>query len=95
MIDQLTTIDEKINRLKKKREKVQLQQALLFMREVQKIFQDGFTPDVALSILSETWDAASESQKQNWRKRSNTFRTSTIGNARQKPQTPESAPQQS
>jgi hypothetical protein len=41
MMDQLTTIDEQINRLKKKKERVQTQQAIAFMREAQKIFQTG------------------------------------------------------
>lgn len=89
MIDQLTTIDEKILQLKKRREKVQTQQAIFFMREAQKIFQDGFMPDIALSILSETWGTASESQKQNWRKRANTFRSSSIHTVGKKSQPPE------
>ena len=95
MIDKLTTIDEKIQRLKKRREKVQTQQAISFMREAQKIFQDTFSTEIALSILSETWSSASESQKQNWRKRSDSFRTSPVQVFGKKPQTSESASQQS
>ncbi|MBA3814515.1 MAG: hypothetical protein H0X26_08555 [Alphaproteobacteria bacterium] len=95
MIDQLTNIDKKIHHLKKRREKVQTQQAINFMREVQKIFPDGFTPDIALSILSETWGTASQSQKQNWRKRGNTFRTSDLQDTQQKSQTSDPATQQS
>lgn len=102
MSDKLIHIDEKIERLKKRREKLQTQQAIHFMREAQKIFQDGFTPDIALNILHETWSSASESQKQNWRKlvpadrggRSDSFRTTSIQEARKKTPTPEHADQQ-
>lgn len=97
MIDQLTNIDEKIQHLKKKREKVQTQQAIQFMREVQKIFEDGFSAEIALGILSETWGAASEIQKQNWRKRgrSDSFRPSPAQSNRKKTQAPEPTHQQS
>lgn len=78
MIDQLTTIDEQINRLKKKKERVQTQQAIAFMREAQKIFQTDFSPDVALSILSETWGTATEKQQAEWKKRVTTFRPSSV-----------------
>ncbi|MBA3814594.1 MAG: hypothetical protein H0X26_08975 [Alphaproteobacteria bacterium] len=46
------------------------------MRAAQKIFQDDFTPELALTVLAETWATASESQKQNWR-RSN-FQSSVV-----------------
>lgn len=94
MIDQLTNIDEKIHRLKKRREKVQIQQSIHFMREAQKIFQDNFSLDVALGILSETWNSASDTQKQNWRKRSDSFRPSSIKDFRKKAPASEPAHQQ-
>jgi hypothetical protein len=93
MIDQLTTIDEQINRLKKKKERVQTQQAIIFMREAQKIFQTDFSPDVALSILSETWGTATEKQQVEWKKRARDFRPSSVQNSSKKPQSTESADQ--
>ena len=95
MMDQLTTIDEQINRLKKKKERVQTQQAIVFMREAQKIFQTDFSPDVALSILSETWGTASEKQQAEWKKRSCDFRSSFVPSSNKKPQSLEPADQQS
>jgi ABC-type transporter MlaC component len=95
MIDQLTTIDEQINRLKKKKERVQTQQAITFMREAQKIFQTDFSPDIALSILSETWRTASEKQQAEWKKRARDFRHSSIQSSSKKPQPVEPAHQQS
>jgi hypothetical protein len=95
MIDQLTTIDEKIQRLKKRREKVQTQQAIFFMREVQKIFEDGFSAEMALGILSETWETASEKQQAEWKKRGATFRPSSVQKSSKKSQPPDAASQQS
>lgn len=94
-MDQLTTIDEQINRLKKKKERVQTQQAITFMREAQKIFQTDFSPDVALSILSETWGTASEKQQAEWKKRGCDFRLASTQKNGKNPQSTEPAHQQS
>lgn len=94
MMDQLTTIDEQINRLKKKKERVQTQQAITFMREAQKIFQTDFSPDVALSILSETWRTTTEKQQAEWKKRACDFRPSSVQGSSKKPQSPEPAHQE-
>ncbi len=95
MIDQLTTIDEQINRLKKRREKVQTQQAIAFMREAQKIFQADFSPHVALTILSETWGSASEKQQAEWTKRGAPFLPSPLQSSSKKPLSPDPTTQQS
>lgn len=67
-------IEEKIQQLKKKKEKIQIQQALLFMKEAQKIFKEDFSPEMALLVLSETWTSATETQRQEWKKRGHSFR---------------------
>ena len=95
MMDTLTNIDEKTNRLKKQREKVQLQQVSLFHKEAQKIFQTDFSADVALSILYETWGKASESQKADWKKRGLTFRSFSVQSSLKKPQASEPTAQPS
>ena len=77
MKDKLTHIETKIYQLKQKKERIQTQQALLLMREAQKIFQGEFSPDVALTILKERWDSASEDQKEEWKKRANSFLSSS------------------
>ncbi len=73
MKDKLTHIETKIHQLKQKKERIQTQQALLLMREAQKIFQEEFSPDVALKILKERWDSASEAQREEWKKRAALF----------------------
>src|SRR3990167_4800272 len=71
-------IDEKIQALKKKKERIQTQQALFFLKETQKILKDAFFPQIALLILSETWAQASKAQKEEWRKRGPSFRSLSI-----------------
>ena len=69
----LVRIDKKIQALKKKKEKIQIQQALLFMKEAQKIFSENMSQNLALVILTETWAKASNSQKEEWQKRARFF----------------------
>lgn len=73
----LVRIDKKIQALKKKKEKIQIQQALLFMKETQKIFSENMSQNLALVILTEIWAKASNSQKEEWQKRARSFRVSS------------------
>jgi hypothetical protein len=83
----LVCIDKKIQALKKKKEKIQIQQALLFMKETQKIFSENMSQNLALVILTETWAKASNSQKEEWQKRARSFRASFPQQLEQKTQT--------
>ncbi|MDI9634457.1 hypothetical protein QM565_01440 [Geitlerinema splendidum] len=78
MTDRLTHLDEKILHLKKKREKAQAQQALSFMKETQKIFKEEFSAGLALTVLTESWGSAPETKKESWKKRSQTFPSSSL-----------------
>ena len=78
MTDRLTHLDEKIHQLRKKREKVHAQQALSFMKETQKIFKEEFSAGLALTVLTESWGSAPETKKENWKKRSQTFPSSSL-----------------
>ncbi len=86
MTDQLTHIDEKIHLLKKKKEKIQLQQALYYMKELQKLFKEDFSHQLALIILTECWNTAAETKKEAWRKRSQTFPSPSFQIERKKAQ---------
>lgn len=66
MKDQLSKIDQRILQLKQKKEKLQTQQAIAFLRESQKILGDKFSPDLAIHILSQCWISSSEQQKKEW-----------------------------
>lgn len=75
-------LDEKIQRLRKKKERIQTQQAVLFIKEAQQIFEEDFSPGIALLILSETWKGASEIQKEQWKKRGHSFQLSSFRQSR-------------
>lgn len=77
MKDKLTHIETKIHQLKQKKERIQTQQALLLMKEAQKILQEEFSPDVALKVLKDHWNGASEAQKEEWKKRASSFLSSS------------------
>lgn len=78
MTDRLTHINEKIHQLKRKKEKVQAQQALSFMKETQKIFKEEFSAGLALTILTDSWGSAPETKKESWKKRSQAFPSSSL-----------------
>lgn len=78
MTDRLTHLDEKIHQLKRKKEKVQAQQALSFMKETQRIFKEEFSAGLVLTVLTESWGSAPETKKESWKKRSQIFPSSSL-----------------
>lgn len=95
MNDTETRIDAKILQLKKKKEKIQLTKAQTFFKEVEKVFEDDFTPGTALLVLSDTWKTAAETQKEQWKKRGSTFCIKAFQKNRKTTQTIESTHHQS
>lgn len=77
MIDKVTSIENKIHELKQKKERIQTQQALLLMKEAQKILKDEFSPEMTLIILKDSWTNASKTQKAEWTTRAELFLPST------------------
>lgn len=84
--EKFLSIDQKIQRLRQKRERLQMSQALFFTKEVQRIFGNEFSLEMALVVLKKTWGSASKSQKEEWNKHISSFRTSFIPSSEQKPQ---------
>lgn len=68
MTNKLITIEKQIHRLKERRNKLYTQQAILFYKEVEKIFKNGFCPVLALDILTKTYETVSALQQQEWEK---------------------------
>lgn len=62
--EQLLAIERKLKKLKERRKKIEIQEALLFFKEVQMIFKKGFCSELALRILAQAADIASDIQKQ-------------------------------
>ncbi len=85
-MDKIINIDNKIEQLKKKKQRIQMQQAILFRNEAEKIFQDGFSPDLALTVLAD-WKTASDHKKKEWTVRSHSFRPVNVQNAESKAKT--------
>ena len=67
-------IDERIIRLKKKKERLQTQKALLLYKEAQNILGDKFSYDLVLSVLESSWNSSSDKQKEEWIKSAHKFR---------------------
>ena len=82
-MDKITTIDHKIEKLRQKKQKLQTQQAALFMKEVEKVFENNFSPEIALAVLSD-WGTATESKKKEWTTRSHSFRVVSAQNVQRK-----------
>ena len=76
--EKFLSIEQKIQRLRQKREKLHLNQALFFTKEVQRILEDDFSLEMALVILEKTWATASKSQKEEWNKHVPSFRAAFI-----------------
>lgn len=76
--EKFLSIEQKIQRLRQKREKLHLNQALFFTKEVQRILEDEFSLEMALVILEKTWATASKSQKEEWNKHVPSFRAAFI-----------------
>jgi hypothetical protein len=87
-MDKITTINDKIEKLKKQKIRIQAQQAVLFQHEAEKIFGNSFSPEVALVMLSE-WTTATDSKKKEWTNRANSFRFSSVQNSQGKTAIPE------
>ena len=96
MNDQFSKIDQKILQLKQKKEKLQTHQALIFLKESQRILGEKFSTELAAHILFHAWKASSDSQKKEWEKSclqggeeaNNSFRTSPQGSREKSPQNP-------
>ncbi len=60
------TVDLKITKLKKRKEKLHVQQALSFFKEAQEIFQEDFTPSLVLDILKKSRPESDPCPKASW-----------------------------
>ncbi|MBY0273667.1 MAG: hypothetical protein K2X02_09750 [Alphaproteobacteria bacterium] len=74
MDDDISKIEDKINLLRQKRERIKTQKAMLLLKEAQGILSDNFSYELVLSILKNSWGSASEKQKEEWIKSAKQFR---------------------
>lgn len=86
-MDKIIALEKQIQRLRKRREEIKTRQAILFFRGVEKIFKEGFCPNLVLDILAQTRATASAIQQQEWEQRARSFCRNTFHNNNDKPQT--------
>lgn len=88
-MSKVSAINERIEKLKKQKIRAQLQEAVLFRRETEKIFDKGFSPELALAVMTD-WSKAPESKKKEWENKANSFRPIFFPEPQQKsaPRTP-------
>lgn len=77
-MDKIIALEKQIQKLRKRQEQIQTRQALLFFKDVEKIFKNGFCPDLVLDILTKTYETASILQQQEWEKRAPSFRAEPV-----------------
>ena len=94
-MDKIVALEKRIQKLRKKREQIRARMALLFFKGVEKIFKEGFNPNLILDILAQTRATASALQQQEWEQRARSFRFSSSHGNGKKSQTIEPADHQS
>jgi hypothetical protein len=87
-MDKLTWFNDRIEKIKKEKLKFQTQQAIQFRREAEKLFDDSFSPEIALAVLSE-WKTATDTKKKEWANKANSFRLASVQRVQQKTAIPE------
>ena len=74
--NQLARLDQRIQHLKKRKEKIYTQIALAYLKETEKIFGKEFSLELILEMLDHLWAFSSEIQKEEWKKHGHPFRPS-------------------
>ncbi len=74
MEEDISELEEKIIKLKKRKEQLQTKKAILYLKESQNILDEKFSYELALSILSNSWKSSSDKQKEEWIKSAEPFR---------------------
>lgn len=73
--EKFLSIAKKMLRLRQKREKLHMNQALFFTKEIQKIMGEDHSLETALVAFEKTWTAASTNQKKEWQMHEPSFRS--------------------
>ena len=74
MEDDILKLEEQLIKIKKRKEKIQAKKALIYFKESENIIGEKFSSALALSILSNSWNSASNKQKEEWMKSAELFR---------------------
>lgn len=69
-------LDQKIQELTHQKNELLRKQADIVFKKAQSILGDNFSPELALTILNDTWQKADNKQKEYWQSTALTFRSS-------------------
>src|SRR5437879_71561 len=67
------TIDQKIAALKRKKRKIQQEQAIILMKKLKQIFGKEYSPELVYVLTSKTWHTANDQEKEVWRSNAHPF----------------------
>ncbi len=73
-MDKLAQLQHRISQLEEKKKTLLKSQSEKLLKESTKILGKVFSPELVLTILSETWITADEKTKEAWLKKATTFR---------------------
>ena len=59
-------LDEKIAKLQKQKETLQQKVSINLLKDLSSILGEEFSPELVLSIVSESWSSADEKTKEAW-----------------------------
>ena len=76
MEDGISKIEQRIIQLKQKKEKMQTHLSVLLFKEAKIILGDKFSTELALNVLSNSWNNSSSKQKEEWINSAHLFRRS-------------------
>lgn len=87
----INSINERIEELKRKKIELIRKQAESLFNKLQNIIGEKFSPELALSIVSNVWQQADEKQKESWQSSAPSFRNAKNNNTKQKTKKAKSA----
>ena len=89
MEDDISKIEQRINQLKQKKEKLQTHLSVLLFKEAKTILGDKFSTELVLSVLSNSWNNSSSKEKEVWINSAHLFRRSPTKGKSNKVQNPQ------
>jgi hypothetical protein len=73
-VDKLAQLQHRISQLEEKKKTLLKSQSEKLLKEATKILGNTFSPELVLTVLSETWTTADAKTKEAWLKKATTFR---------------------
>ena len=72
-MESIKTIDQKIEALRIKKKETIKRISQSFFKQANQIIGEEFSPELALTLLQETWSKAPPKQQEEWRQRAKKF----------------------